>query len=118
MVKKIRIKKIYSIFYLSDRNYILFSTNYSKHDFLYYKHLEKDIKALLLGENLQNALPEILKNQKLEYVELILDKFIHGGISYNQGDLVESNFSKGKANQIITKLKKKINLDLAIIELF
>ena len=66
MVKKIKIKKINSVLYLDDRNYILFTTNYSKHEFLYYKHLEKDIKALLFGDNLQNTLPAILKNQKSE----------------------------------------------------
>ncbi|MFX1575142.1 MAG: hypothetical protein ACFFB0_20590 [Promethearchaeota archaeon] len=118
MVKKIKIKKIYSIFYLKDRNYVVFRANYSKYDFLFYKHLEKDIKALLFGENLQNALSEVLENPELEYVEILLDKIVHGGVSYNEGDLVESDFTKSKANQIISKLKNKLGFDSIVIELF
>jgi len=118
MANKIKIKKINSILYLDTRNYILFSTNYSKHEFLYYKHLENDIKALFFGENLQNVLPEILKSQRSEYIEIYLDKYIQGGISYNEGDIVESNLSKSIANQIIIKLKKKISDNLASIEFF
>jgi hypothetical protein len=118
MVKRLKVKKINSVFYLDDRNYVLFTTNYSKHDFLYYKHLEKDIKALLFGENLQNALPIVLKNQKLENIELHLDKYILGGVSYNEGELVESDFSRTMANQVISTLKNKIGLASVIIELF
>jgi hypothetical protein len=118
MVKRIKVKKINSVFYLDDRNYVLFTTNYSRHDFLYYKHLEKDIKALLFGENLQNALPVVLKNHKLENVELILDKYILGGVSYNEGNLIESDFSRSMANQVISNLQNKIGLDSVIIELF
>ena len=118
MVKKLKVKKIKSVFYLNDRNYILFTTNYSKHDYIYYKHIEKDIKALLFGENLQEVLAEVLKNQPTVYIELFLDDFITGGISYNEGDLVESDFTKTQANQIISHLKNKKWLYSVIIELF
>ncbi|MFW9939211.1 MAG: hypothetical protein ACFFD5_16330 [Candidatus Thorarchaeota archaeon] len=118
MVKKLKVKKIFSILYLNDRNYILFSTNYSNNDFLYYKNLESDIKALLFGENLQEVLLNILKNQKSEYIEVILDKYILGGLSYNEGELVESNLSRTSANQILSNLKSKIGISSNIIELF
>ncbi|MFX0028322.1 MAG: hypothetical protein ACFE8B_03870 [Candidatus Hermodarchaeota archaeon] len=118
MVKKLKVKKVFSILYLDARNYVLFSPNYSKHEFLYYKHLEKDIKALLFGENLQKILPEALKNEESKYIEILLDRFILGGLSYNNGELVESYFSKSQANQILSNLKNKIGISSEIIELF
>ena len=111
-------KKIFSILYLDNRNYVLFSTNYSNDDFLYYKHLEKNIKALFFGEKLQEVLPEVLKTQKSEHVEFFLDKYIHGGVSYNEGELVENNFSKVQTNQILLSLKNKIGISSEIIEFF
>ena len=61
MSNKIEITKIHSIFHHNHRNYILFSTNHSQFDYLYFKHMKKNIRSLFFGNNFQIYISNLIE---------------------------------------------------------
>lgn len=118
MSNKIEITKIHSIFHHNHRNYILFSTNHSQFDYLYFKHMKKNIQSLFFGNNFLIYISNLIKKNDVDCIECELGTRILGGISFDQDIQIANNLTINECNQILSNLKNFLKNTKKIIELF
>ena len=118
MQNNIKIAEIHSIFIHHKTDYILFSLNHNKFNYLYLLNSETQNKSLLFGNNLIPSVLALRNKLDIECIECHLCRNIIGGISLDGKDLIESNLSVEEANAILTKLKDMMNPKVITIQLF
>ena len=100
------------------RVYFIFSLENSPKEYIFFSHSQLPIRSLLFGLNFHLKWKNFDHSQS-ECFECSLTQEIEGGVSYDQDDQVEFNFSIYKANQILTELQKNVDVsDQKIIKFF
>ena len=112
------VKEIHSIFTLKLRKYIIFSLKNDDRIFLYFIHRKRPIKGLLYGRNFLGDIPKILEDPSVDCLECNLASQITGGVSFEDGDIIENNMSIEECNEILTELKKELIISNDIVQPF
>ncbi|MHA1521815.1 MAG: hypothetical protein ACTSVZ_00890 [Promethearchaeota archaeon] len=110
--------KILTRFEHNERVYFIFSLENSPREYIFFTHCQLPIRSLLFGREFHLKWKNF-DNTQLECFECSLAQEIEGGVSYDQDDQVEFNFSIAKANQILIELQKAVDKsDQIYIKLF
>jgi hypothetical protein len=118
MLEKITIKKIESVFRHHDKIYILFSLNNSKFEFLYFTTNNYRIRSLLFGKDLISKVTLNREDKSITCIECSLCSKIDGGISFDDGSIVENDLTIEKCNLILKELKNNLIEYAEIIKFF
>lgn len=116
-MEEIGIKKIHFRFKHANKFYIIFDINNSDDTYLYFFNPKNDNRSLLYGKDLHLLIEKYLTNPKIKCLECALGINLYGAVSYDEGEVIESNLTIVKANKILNKLNERINRE-KIIRLF
>lgn len=117
-MEQIEIKNVYFSFTHAEKSYIVFDLMGSEYIYLYFFNPKNQNHSLFYGENLHHLIKKYLKNPKIECIECQIGTKIIGAISFDDGELIESNLTKIEANRILNTLKGKLKEKKAEIILF
>ena len=118
MFEEITIKKIESVFTHHDKIYILFSLNNSNFEFLYFSTHDYRIRSLLFGKDLISQVLLNRNDKSISCIECNLCSKIDGGISFDDGSIVENDLTIDKGNLILKELKNNLAESAEIIKFF
>ena len=88
-----------------DRDCCLFSPAGSHHDFLYFSHRDRALRALFYGDGFIDEIPRLLQEPGL-CIECGLGLRIIGGVSLDGPDCIAWNCSRDAANRILAGLMR------------
>jgi hypothetical protein len=117
MIIASRITTIYKTFTRHDRKYSFFSVSGRDEDFLYYSHLSRPNRSLMFGRDFIGQLPHLMERDDL-CIECGLGLSISGGVSLDNGDLIDWHCPVEMANQLLTDLREQLGNEGQWIELF
>ena len=118
MAEEIKIEKVHSFFRHNNKDYILFSIRNSPCHYLYFTSDDYTIRSLMYGENLLLPISSSLEKSTTSCIECNLGSLIQGGVSLDEGNLVEFNLTIEKSNQILKELGKIIIDKKEMLKLF
>ena len=118
MAEKITIKKIDSVFRHDDKTYILFSLINSKFEYLYFTTPDYRIRSILFGKDLISQVSLNREDKSISCIECNLCSKIDGGISFDNGSIVENDLTVDKCNLILKELKNTLIEYAEIIKFF
>lgn len=117
MASTIVIQAIHKTFTRDDRRYYMFTVIGRDEEFLYYSHLSRPLRSLMIGRNFTGQLPRLMEKEGL-CIECGLGLSMAGGVALDNGDLIEWGCSIEEANRVLTSLKAILGDEGQWIELF
>lgn len=112
------VKQIHAIVSLKLRKYIIFSLRNDDRIFLYYINRKRPVKGLFYGKGFLGDIPQLLADPSVDCLECKLGTQIMGGVSFDEGEIIENNMTLKECNEILTELKKELIISNDMVQFF
>lgn len=117
MADRFTIRRIYTTFNRHDRRYSLFSVLGLEEDFLYYSHMFRPLRSLMIGRDFNGQLTHLMENEDV-CIECGLGLSMTGGVALDEGEIIDWNYPISEANQVLVALRETLGKEGDWVRLF